>query len=86
LSVSNVQPEQPSGVLGPCMKWRTISCERPSNSSASVFVPSLVSKRYSFSTRHPRQRLTLARERPLRRVSSFADDCGFHQRMPKPHR
>src|SRR5690348_3048312 len=32
------------------MKWYTASCVRPSKSSTSVFVPSSVSNRYSFST------------------------------------
>src|SRR5712691_12796882 len=66
------QPGQPSVSSGPNMKWNTSSCERPSKSSARVFVPSPVSKLYSLSTRtHGSSRRCLVSS-SLRRVSSFS--------------
>src|SRR5215213_3830174 len=48
------------------------SCERPSKSSASVFVPSSVSNRYSFSTGTQGSSLRFFASSSFRRVSSFS--------------
>ena len=54
------------------MKWYMSSCELPSKSSASVFGPASVSKRYSFSiATHGSARRSRASS-SLRRVSSFS--------------
>jgi hypothetical protein len=59
------QPGHPSIHLGPNIEWYKISCERPSNTSPSVFSPSPVSKIIEdifFIDGHPRQLLPAARQ------------------------